>query len=163
MPPGAIHRKSHAQLYEDAAPAACHGIDADAECPIRVQIPGTTLASENDESSRQMRSTLKHIAIKVAGWAFILLGIAGLFLPILQGVLFLLIGLTLLSTEYVWAHNLLGRVHKRYPNLHLQIKKAKNWAARWRHRSRSAGQENGRENNSPGQVQKSNGTEGRDK
>jgi hypothetical protein len=163
MPPGTIRRKSHTQFYEDVAPAECQGIDTDAECPIRAQIPGTTLASENDESSRQMRSTLKHIAIKIAGWAFILLGIAGLILPILQGVLFLLIGLTLLSTEYVWAHNLLGRVHKRFPNLHLQIKKAKDWVGRWRRRSRSAGQESGREDNFPGQVQNSNETEGRDK
>jgi uncharacterized membrane protein YbaN (DUF454 family) len=58
---------------------------------------------------------LKRVLILVAGWAFILLGIVGLFLPILQGVLFLLIGLLLLSSEYVWAHHLLGKLRARFP------------------------------------------------
>jgi hypothetical protein len=48
---------------------------------------------------------------------FILLGIAGLFLPVLQGVLFLLIGLLILSSEYVWAHRLLERLKQRFPTL----------------------------------------------
>jgi uncharacterized protein len=48
------------------------------------------------------------------GLAFILLGIAALFLPVLQGILFLVIGLLILSTEYVWAHNLL---YKTYSSL----------------------------------------------
>ena len=53
----------------------------------------------------------------VLGWIFILLGIAGLFLPILQGILFLLIGLIILSSEYVWAHKLLTRLKTRFPKL----------------------------------------------
>ena len=48
-----------------------------------------------------MAQKLKRIAVIVIGWVFLLLGIAGLFLPILQGVLFILIGLMILSTEYV--------------------------------------------------------------
>ena len=35
-----------------------------------------------------------------------MLGVIGLFLPLLQGVLFLLIGLFILSTEYVWAQTI---------------------------------------------------------
>jgi uncharacterized protein len=49
------------------------------------------------------------------GWGFILLGVIGLFLPILQGVLFLLIGLLTLSSEYVWAHRLLLKIWNRFP------------------------------------------------
>jgi uncharacterized protein YqgC (DUF456 family) len=45
------------------------------------------------------------------------MGIVGLFLPILQGVLFILIGLVILSTEYVWAHHLLARIKERFPKL----------------------------------------------
>ena len=51
------------------------------------------------------------------GWGFILLGIAGLFLPILQGILFLVIGLIILSTEYVWAHRLLQKLRTRFPSV----------------------------------------------
>jgi uncharacterized membrane protein YbaN (DUF454 family) len=70
----------------------------------------------------------------VVGWAFVLLGIAGLFLPVLQGILFLLIGLVILSSEYVWAHRLLHRVGERFPKLHSAIEKAKQRAQRWMQR-----------------------------
>jgi uncharacterized membrane protein YbaN (DUF454 family) len=46
----------------------------------------------------------------VGGVAFILLGIAGLFLPFLQGILFLVIGLSLLSTESERARRLLEKL-----------------------------------------------------
>jgi uncharacterized membrane protein YbaN (DUF454 family) len=58
---------------------------------------------------------LKRIVMLVAGWGFVLFGIVGLFLPILQGVLFILIGLLILSSEYVWAHHLLGKLRARFP------------------------------------------------
>lgn len=64
-----------------------------------------------------MNSRTKRVAVLVAGWAFILLGIAGLFLPVLQGILFLLVGLIILSSEYVWAHKLLMRLKARFPKL----------------------------------------------
>ena len=51
-------------------------------------------------------TTAKRILLLIVGWAFILLGIIGLFLPVLQGVLFLLIGLMILSGEYVWASSI---------------------------------------------------------
>jgi uncharacterized membrane protein YbaN (DUF454 family) len=46
-----------------------------------------------------LKSSIKRILVLIVGWSFILLGILGLFLPILQGVLFLLVGLIILSTE----------------------------------------------------------------
>jgi len=58
------------------------------------------------------RKTLIHLV----GWSFILLGIIGLFLPVLQGILFLLIGLLVLSKENRFAKDLLNRVEKRYPD-----------------------------------------------
>jgi uncharacterized membrane protein YbaN (DUF454 family) len=64
-----------------------------------------------------MKARLKQVIVIVVGWTFIVLGIAGLFLPVLQGVLFLLIGLLILSTEYVWAHNLLHKLRTRSPKL----------------------------------------------
>jgi hypothetical protein len=37
------------------------------------------------------------------GWSLLLVGIAGLFLPVIQGLLCIAGGLTLLSSEYRWA------------------------------------------------------------
>lgn len=65
------------------------------------------------------------------GWTFILLGIAGLFLPILQGILFLLIGLSLLSTVSPRAGRLLMRVKERFPRLHGKLEEAKVKAREW--------------------------------
>ncbi len=78
-----------------------------------------------------MRARAKRIAIEVVGWVFIVLGIAGLFLPILQGILFLLIGLFILSTQYAWAHRLLHRLRERFPRIAEQFDKAKAKAERW--------------------------------
>jgi uncharacterized membrane protein YbaN (DUF454 family) len=65
----------------------------------------------------RMNAYLKRWLVLTIGWAFIGLGIVGLFLPILQGVLFLLIGLVILSAEYAWAHRLLNKLRQRFPRL----------------------------------------------
>ena len=43
---------------------------------------------------------------KTVGWTFILLGVAGIILPVLQGLLFFIVGLLFLSKEYHWAFRL---------------------------------------------------------
>jgi uncharacterized protein len=78
-----------------------------------------------------MRARLRRIAIEIVGWTFIVLGIAGLFLPFLQGILFLLIGLFILSMQYAWAHRLLHRLRERFPRIAEQFDKAKTKAERW--------------------------------
>ena len=64
-----------------------------------------------------VKTYTKRILVLIVGWTFIVLGVLGLFLPILQGVLFLLIGLIILSSEYVWAHRLLTRLRERFPKI----------------------------------------------
>ena len=81
-----------------------------------------------------MHPRAKRLAILIAGWAFILLGIAGLFLPVLQGILFLLIGLIILSSEYVWAHKILMRLKARFPKLAVHADAAQLRAERLMHR-----------------------------
>jgi uncharacterized membrane protein YbaN (DUF454 family) len=76
----------------------------------------------------------KRILVLIVGWAFILLGIVGLFLPILQGILFLLIGLIILSSEYVWAHHLLARIKERFPKLGRVADEAADKAKAWMRR-----------------------------
>ena len=78
-----------------------------------------------------MRARVKRVAIEIVGWMFILLGIVGLFLPVLQGILFLLIGLFILSTQYEWARRLLDKTRERFPKIAAQFDKAKEKASRW--------------------------------
>ena len=82
----------------------------------------------------QGKSTAKRILVLALGWMFILLGVVGLFLPVLQGILFLLIGLVILSTEYIWAHHLLRRLRERFPGLSKHLDKASERAHHWLHR-----------------------------
>lgn len=78
-----------------------------------------------------MQAKLKRAALLCVGWGFILLGIAGLFLPVLQGILFLVIGLFILSYEYVWAHKLLQKLRLRFPAIAKQFDAAAIRASQW--------------------------------
>jgi len=78
-----------------------------------------------------MKSRMKRIALLIVGWTFIVLGVAGLFLPFLKGVLFLLIGLFILSGEYVWAHKLLHRLKERFPKIAARFEHGRDRAEGW--------------------------------
>jgi uncharacterized membrane protein YbaN (DUF454 family) len=73
----------------------------------------------------QTQSRLKRITIYIVGWGFIVLGILGIFLPILQGVLFILVGLYLLSSVSPWAARLLDRIRRRFPRISDKFDQAK--------------------------------------
>ncbi len=81
-----------------------------------------------------MNRHAKRILVLVVGWFFVLLGIIGLFLPILQGVLFILVGLIILSSEYVWAHHLLRRLKEKFPKIGRVADAATEKARVWLHR-----------------------------
>jgi uncharacterized membrane protein YbaN (DUF454 family) len=78
-----------------------------------------------------MKTRAKRILLLIIGWGFIVLGVVGLFLPILQGVLFLFIGLIILSSEYVWAHHVLTKVRQRFPKISRIADEAAAKAAGW--------------------------------
>lgn len=69
------------------------------------------------ERRRPPRSPLQRAVILIVGWLFVVLGVLGLFLPVLQGLLFLALGLSLLSLESSWARRQLHRLRARYPRL----------------------------------------------
>lgn len=75
-----------------------------------------------------MKPQFKRICVLCLGWFFILFGIAGLFLPIVQGILLLLIGFFILSHESPWAKGILNKIMIRYPaiNERFDAIKAKN-------------------------------------
>jgi uncharacterized protein len=87
-----------------------------------------------------VKRQVKRILVLIVGWAFMLLGIAGLFLPILQGVLFILIGLIILSSEYVWAHHLLIKLKEKFPKLGRLADQASDKARGWMDRLSGQGQ-----------------------
>lgn len=68
------------------------------------------------------------------GWGFLVLGVLGLFLPVLQGVLFLAIGLVILSTEQAWAHRLLTWLRGRFPGFAHVVDQARTQSERWVHK-----------------------------
>lgn len=80
------------------------------------------------------RSRWKRLLILVSGWFFIFLGILGLFLPILQGILFLAIGSYLLSLESPWVRMKLLQFQRRYPKLGATLEEARLRAARYARR-----------------------------
>lgn len=58
---------------------------------------------------------MKRILKISVGMLLILLGIVGLFLPILQGILFLLLGTLILSSESKRVRRLMALLRLRYP------------------------------------------------
>jgi uncharacterized membrane protein YbaN (DUF454 family) len=58
----------------------------------------------------------KKIGILIIGWLFIVLGILGLFLPLLQGILFILIGLSILSSRSTLVRHFLKHIEERFPH-----------------------------------------------
>jgi hypothetical protein len=70
---------------------------------------------------------LLRIVRQVIGWGFIVLGILGLFLPILQGVLFLCIGVLLLAEDLPIFRRLIDKVESKWPRTRVPISKARGW------------------------------------
>lgn len=74
---------------------------------------------------------LKGIGILIAGWAFLVLGFLGLFLPILQGILFIMVGLALLSSRSQTVQRLVRSLEKRFPEHHRKVEVWQERIRRW--------------------------------
>lgn len=59
----------------------------------------------------------------ILGWFFIFLGVIGLFLPVLQGLLFLAIGALLLSKDIPLFKRFVSWIHLKFPAMRGPIKK----------------------------------------
>jgi uncharacterized membrane protein YbaN (DUF454 family) len=64
-----------------------------------------------------MKQTMKRVLRHVFGWFFIVLGIIGCFLPILQGILFIIVGVSILAPEIPLFHRVMVRLKDRYPEV----------------------------------------------
>ena len=67
--------------------------------------------SDNGGEGKPGRRAWRHIV----GWPLLLLGVVGLFLPVLQGILFIIIALTVLAPEVPAFRRLIAELKKRYP------------------------------------------------
>ncbi|MGH9570830.1 MAG: PGPGW domain-containing protein [Candidatus Angelobacter sp.] len=65
----------------------------------------------------------RRVLVGTAGWSLLVLGLAGLFLPVLPGVLLALVGLALLSTEYHWARRWMTRLRLKFPQTDRKIQR----------------------------------------
>ena len=74
---------------------------------------------------------MKTILLQTAGYAFLVLGVLGLVLPILQGFLFLAIGLIILAKTAPWAERLLDKFRRRYPDAGRLIDQAEDKVEVW--------------------------------
>jgi uncharacterized membrane protein YbaN (DUF454 family) len=76
-------------------------------------------------------NSIKKLGLVIIGWFFIILGFLGLFLPFLQGILFILIGLAILSTRSEIIKRFLKHLEERYPQHHRRVEiwkgKIRNW------------------------------------
>ena len=70
----------------------------------------------------------------ILGWFFLVLGVVGLVLPILQGFLFIAIGLIILAQEQPWAHRLMVKLRHRYPHMAEKFDHAHAKAEGWMHK-----------------------------
>lgn len=62
-----------------------------------------------------MKTTIRRILGLMLGWGLVVLGFIGLFVPILQGILLILLGLWVLSRESLWARRILWKLRRRFP------------------------------------------------
>lgn len=74
-----------------------------------------------------MPKNIKRILIVTAGVVFIILGVLGLALPFLQGFLFLIIGLILLSISSASIRTWLEAYTRRYPKIHAGVERLERW------------------------------------
>ncbi|MBO89800.1 MAG: hypothetical protein CMP14_09795 [Rickettsiales bacterium] len=67
----------------------------------------------------------KTLALYIVGWAFLILGVLGLFLPVLQGVLFLAVGMVIMSHVSPWFREKLTVFERIFPKYSSQIRVAR--------------------------------------
>lgn len=72
----------------------------------------------------------KRLALVVLAFALLALGVVGLFLPFLQGVLFIAIGIVLLSLLSPRVRSFLEPHRIRFPKLHALLERAEEWVKR---------------------------------
>jgi hypothetical protein len=91
--------------------------------------------------ARISKAHLKVILWQALGYFFLVLGVLGMFLPILQGFLFLALGLIILARHAPWAERLLDYLRQKSPRLDRAIATAEAKMHHWRHTAEASWQQ----------------------
>lgn len=73
---------------------------------------------------------------KITGFSLLFLGAIGTVLPILQGVLFLALGLFVLRDQYAWAHRGMAWTRRRWPGPTARVEAMEARLVTWGRRQR---------------------------
>jgi hypothetical protein len=97
--------------------------------------PEAQAAARLRRRNRKANTSWKRFLLRLTGWSFIFLGIAGIFLPILQGILFLLMGMYVLGRvspkTRLWRMRFRRKARERYPWLTGKFEEAEVKAKHW--------------------------------
>lgn len=97
--------------------------------------PAPAARRKRRRKPRSANGRARRVVLYSVGLTFIVLGVLGLFLPILQGVLFLLIGVIVLAQvsprARLWRQKLRARARGRYPRWTGKFEEAEARAKRW--------------------------------
>lgn len=85
--------------------------------------------------ARLSKARVKVILWQALGYGFLVLGVLGMFLPILQGFLFLFIGLIILARHAPWAERLLNYLRRKSRRFDRTIATAEAKMHEWRERA----------------------------
>jgi len=77
------------------------------------------------------------VGLAIVGWALVVLGVIGWFLPVLQGWLTLFMGLAVLSLTSQRLHSFLRERFRRWPRGWRRLEKFRRRVTRWLHRRRT--------------------------
>lgn len=88
-----------------------------------------TTCPESDLVAPVPVSPTRRLLMLGLGWTFVVLGLAGLVLPILQGILFLAIGFTILARHSSWAAARVEALRRRFPAVDAALDQASQRAA----------------------------------
>ncbi|HUT49497.1 MAG TPA: DUF454 family protein [Alphaproteobacteria bacterium] len=97
--------------------------------------PDARKAARLRRRNRTKNTTWKRFLLRLTGWMFIFLGILGIFLPILQGILFLLVGMYILGRvsprTRMWRMRFRRKARDRYPSWTGKFEEAEVKAKYW--------------------------------
>jgi uncharacterized protein len=97
--------------------------------------PEAQVAARHRRRNRRSNTSWKRFLLRLTGWMFIFLGILGIFLPILQGILFLLVGMYILGRVSprmrLWRMRLRRKARDRYPSWTGKFEEAEVKAKYW--------------------------------
>jgi sulfite exporter TauE/SafE len=102
-------------------------------------IAASRTSREESRRKRRLRLSLGMRVLTFAvGWGLLLVGVAGLALPGIQGVLTILLGVAVLSLASETAYRLLKRLLHRWPSVWNRIEHWRETVHDWLHREKSS-------------------------